>query len=276
MNLFIIGNGFSIANKIPSSFKEFGNFLGKKDFETYKNIVDIIGINNFSEWNELETKLYDITPQTVAFCNIAIRMDSTYYQHDVIDKIIEMYDCFFDWILSLSNLKINKIDLYSSLFTLDDLFLDFNYLPDVEQYLPNISKLNICHIHGLVKNEVIENDIILGHKVVLNNEYRNLDKINPKAKRDYDFYTIKNTNEIIEKNKYFFDLIRLNANLIQNVYLIGTSMTDCDLPYLKEIIKDLSTNRNIKYFFYNLQSSIDRVKYLENLLSIKINFVKCW
>lgn len=275
MNLFIIGNGFSIANNIPSSLTNFGKYLGDNDIKLYEDIVDIININDLSEWNELETKLFDIKREVASFSNLAHQLDSTYEKHDIIDKIEKMYDCFFDWILSLSNIKINKVNIYSSLFKLDDLFLDFNYLPDVEQYLPNISKQNICHIHGFVKNGVIENDIVLGHKEVLNNESRNLDEIDLKAKRDYDFYTIKNTNEIIQKNKDFFDSIRINANIIQKVFLIGTSMTDCDLPYLKEIIKELSTNGNIQYFFYNIESSIDRVKYLEDLLSIKIQFVKC-
>lgn len=276
MDLFIIGNGFSIANKIPSNLTKFGQYLGDNDSELYKKIVGMIGISNLNEWNELETKLFDISLDLADFSNLAHQLDSNYEKHEIVGEINKMYIYFSDWILSLSNFKINKIDFYSSLFTLDDLFLDFNYLADVEQYLSGISKQNICHIHGFAKDGVIKNDIILGHKEVLNNETRNLDKIDLIAKRDYDFFTIKDTNKIIEKNKKFFDLIRAKANMIQNVFLIGTSMTDCDLPYLKEITKDLSSNRNVQYFFYNLESSIGRVKYLGDLLSIKIKFVKCY
>ena len=54
--LYIIGNGFDLHHKIPSSYWDFGQYLKVKDSETYELIDQFIGIDQ-SFWEEFECRL---------------------------------------------------------------------------------------------------------------------------------------------------------------------------------------------------------------------------
>lgn len=56
-HLYIIGNGFDLHHNIPSSYRNFHNWLEKHDIETFDKVGNILETNEPEWWNEFESSL---------------------------------------------------------------------------------------------------------------------------------------------------------------------------------------------------------------------------
>lgn len=159
----------------------------------------------------------------------------------------------YKWICNINiNLKTisKKTDYIDS--KNDDLFLNFNYTDTLETTY-KIDASQICHIHGSSKNL----PLILGHNnevriAQLNQELETLyptsEEIEPNSiitkRLEYEtlinYYdeTCKYTDDCISDNHFFFS----DLEDIENIFIIGHSLGNVDMPYFKKIKNNVNDN----------------------------------
>lgn len=166
------------------------------------------------------------------------------------------------------------------------LFLNFNYTETIEKYY-GINEDDICYIHN--KAKVSDSNIILGHgtnpdSFIIDDDgppqdlsEEDLERWHDYMGTYYDFsyesakseiltyYTkaFKDIENIINQNRSFFK--RLSN--IENVYVLGHSMSEVDIKYFQTIV-DLM-NRNIRWFV-TYYGEFEKQQHLRTLLDLGI------
>ncbi len=147
---------------------------------------------------------------------------------------------FAKWIrqLDIDDAKRYKIKDFENMFDNNSKFLCFNYTDTLEAVY-NISRENICYIHGKVKES---DSIFFGHGNKLEYEDFLQEIDNPNYISVAEGYTSINESlrkpveDIIKCNNEFFGQL----SKIEEVVSYGFSFGEVDEPYIKEIIKSLS------------------------------------
>ena len=205
----------------------------------------------------------------------------------------KLLKAFNEFILNLNYPCLKEDDLIR--IDKSALYLSFNYTNTLEHYY-NIPKDNILYIHG--KAAPNNNDLILGHGIVLKN-FPEEDPMPPKNstpeelemwweqmadQHDYSFelgkqelmdYFIKSlkpTNKVISANSNFFT----RAKDIENIFILGHSLSETDMPYFEEIVSSLKGEPIFTVSFYN---DGEKSSHQSTLVSLgikeeKINLVK--
>ena len=136
----------------------------------------------------------------------------------------------------------------------ESVYLTFNYTETLESVY-SIPESNILHIHGC---RLFDEQYIIGH-----NNYRNPnDAYNDESEMPYKQDTwskiigwmnglFKDTTAIISKNQSFFE--RLSN--IEYVVVYGHSLNEVDLPYMKEIVRHIGTEKQWYISQYNAKDS---------------------
>lgn len=252
--LYVIGNGFDLYHGIPSTFKDFGEYLEKIDTDTFNLVNQYFSVDD-SFWGEFESRLADFDTDTLIDDAEEFLVgygaedwsDSDHHGYQFkIDHVTtavtqKMLNHFTGW---LRELNIPDQQSYSgSLIKLDKnaLFLNFNYTNTL-QNLYGIPDNQILHIHGMVKDE--KSKIILGHgrEPDLNQDpYRHFSNPEDADTRIVEGFelidryfneTFKPTNQIIQRNQSFF----LSLNNIETVKVLGHSLSEVDHEYFHGII----------------------------------------
>ena len=268
--LFIIGNGFDLAHKLPTRYSDFKNYLTEKfpsadteyvyvpestidqdgdevynKTEVVSFLLKIISEIEGDEWNNLETTLGMIDYDDY-FSLFELRDDDkeyhTIYNNEDTAKNISgavyMIKQFFsDWIEEVDITDVQPNIMMKDLFdNQNDLFINFNYTETLEKIY---GIKDVCHIHGTRGS-----DIIFGHGSPFNFAHYELkftgaeeymEKLQNSLKKD--------TKQAIEKHKHFFD--KLSG--VERIYSYGFSFSDVDLVYIKEICKCINTKEVIWY-----------------------------
>ena len=142
--------------------------------------------------------------------------------------------------------------------------LNFNYTEFVET-LYGAKRENICYIHGCRRTEKGKrpDEIILGHKPGMEEEQWDKVELKPfKFKNPYKRYimeaametaareaawydesTTKKCGDIIKNHKDFFD----GLSSIEEVFVIGHSLSEVDYPYFEEVRSRCDAKWNIGY-----------------------------
>lgn len=270
--LYIIGNGFDIAHKMPTGYGDFRQWL------IDNNRIDVIQelqsaypkkINDkYLLWSEFEKALGEYDLETVinwsmeSLCLTECYVGGqTIYAPDFIlntrlPDIIN--DVFSRWISSVP-IATTKAD-YN--IVQDALYLSFNYTDTLEQ-LYQVPESNVMHIHGRAsKGE----KLIVGHNRMINPaEYRD-DKLdfrenNERMQRLTDMNKLcKPVDDIIERNENFFK--KLSG--ITDIHVIGHSCEKLDYPYFKKTMDSVS--EDVKWLFCpykeNIEKDLKRMKLL--------------
>ena len=271
--LYIIGNGFDLHHDIPSSYKDFYNWMKSHNYYDAINWVnEIYDMPTMNWWADFEHCLGDMNIPEYS-SNLAREHYPDYTNDDFSESdryragwqaetnfdllITAMKSRFSEWIENLPepNPK-KKVPLTKS----DAFFISFNYTLTLER-LYCIPCNQIWHIHGCVSNN---EDFILGHgksatdfkQECLEQEpspdnadtpeemeewyQNNYDPIYEDAK-DAVISEItklkKPVEEIISKNsKRFDDLVD-----IKKIIIYGFSFSNIDMPYIREIVSRLNT-----------------------------------
>ncbi|MDH2473522.1 bacteriophage abortive infection AbiH family protein [Clostridium perfringens] len=295
MKLFIIGNGFDLAHGLKTSYYDFRSYLDEENWEFLSSLESMYGLSiggwmdHASEeiikdvlekvlWENFESNLSNID-ETIIYDgedielgleggDIGVEDTLDDYWEDQYEFVKRLNDYLVDWVkqIDISNIfkKTNMISEFSN-----DKFITFNYTLVLES-IYNIDKYDILHIHGsLDKNDNLP---IIGHgdkeKV---NEMREIareakEEYNEKkysiynAIANYCERTLKDVDEFISMNRSFFN----NLNEIDEIYVIGHSLGDVDMPYFNEILRNVGDNTR---WYVHYHRAEDEENYRETLIN---------
>lgn len=254
--LYIIGNGFDRHHRIPSDYRDFGNFLKAKDLHTYREVEQYFSVDD-SFWSDFEAQLanfdtdflIDNASQFLMSYGDDNWSDSGHhdYQHEL-NRVVEiisdtMRGRFGEWIRQLHIPEAKSFG--GDLLSLDSAarFLNFNYTQTLQKTY-GISDSQILHIHGSTKDSTEK--LILGHgwrqapKDSLNHglDMEETDTRVAEGNEIVDHYfskTFKPTERIIASQKSFFSSLKS----VRQIFVMGHSLSQVDAPYLEEIVKNI-------------------------------------
>lgn len=257
--LYIIGNGFDLHHGIPSQYWQFGEYVQKTDLMLYDLIEENLAFDD-SFWNEFESRLATLnTDDLLANNDVGLASYgaddwSDAYHHNFQQEVArivsslstELQSVFADWIMQLPIPDRNIIS--DKLLSLDKSarYLNFNYTPTL-QSVYDIPNSQILHIHGSVNDP--KKSFILGHgyepedldpyREIANPEDTDTRWIEGRIEADSYFRrTFKETGKVIESCKSQFQ----SLSSIDHIIVLGHSLSDIDMPYLKEIVSNINEN----------------------------------
>lgn len=288
--LVVIGNGFDIMHGVKSSYWDFQKTIGKNsslrfEMETYLdvpgdlwyNLEDSLGHMNYSMFlnpDILDMWLdnfgaYDPDAQAADFFGAVETAISPTFN---IPR--ELNQRFKKWVKTL---KVGSDKRPFSMLHGDYRVLSFNYTEFIED-LYNAKYENVCYIHGCRKyrGKGKPDDLILGHVPGMEEEQWDKVQLKPiKFKNTYKRYifesametaareaawyddsTTKKCGEILKKHQKFFD----GLNDVEDVFVIGHSLSEVDYPYFEEVVKQSKAKWVIGYH------SLDDIKRLTDFV----------
>ena len=276
--LYIIGNGFDLHHELKSKYCHFACYLKRNNTELYELLKNYIEFPEPDKdlWSDFESNLANLNKERILFDYDFLLPDFTkeeltpedreafpYTMEEYLCKLteglIENFQNFISEIkiAEISNELILEIDKKAK-------YLTFNYTNTLELFY-NIDKENVLYIHNSAYYG--PEQIILGHGIDPKNfeeelpeppddiELEDLEKwYSQNVYWEYSYSTGKDTimkyfaknykptKLIIEINQPFFS----ELHSINEIYILGHSLSKVDLPYFEEIIK--SVHPGAKWF----------------------------
>lgn len=276
--LFIIGNGFDKHHQMKTGYDDFARFLKIDNYLSYRNVEHYLS-DSEDFWGDFEANLAMFDDEYVISDNEHFIMsygsddwsDSGHHDFEFeLDNIVSsltggLKSSFVKWVKSIQ-LPTNFVRVRVPLEINNSFFLTFNYTHTLEK-LYSIPEDKILHIHG--DSEVENDDIILGHGWSPNIRKTLSSKADPE--RDdtrllggfelVDSYfekTFKNSTLILKQNARFFE----GFKQVKNIYVLGHSLSDVDMPYFKEIDKITKSNEPNWYFTNYKSENTEAIKKL--------------
>lgn len=246
--LYIFGNGFDLAHGLPTSYKDFHQWLIDNHdiwfIKAFEALYQNINING--RWCDIESSLKQLTlKEAVDFdryyqdCGDAIMNENS--SHDAyrcgenLSRVIEaLPSCLLDWVncISLDNCT------QTFKFPANAHFFSFNYTRTLEE-LYDINSKQIYHIHGAVGDN---RELIIGY------DEDNFDVEGDSAPdfSDVDIFTIvdklrknkKPVNAFIQYGSFTKFLKSIND--VSSVIIFGYSCPNVDQPYFKRIASHIN------------------------------------
>ncbi|MDM0496253.1 bacteriophage abortive infection AbiH family protein [Clostridium perfringens] len=295
MKLFIIGNGFDLAHDLETSYYDFRNYLNEENWTFLSSLESMYGLSEgawmdhasddmirsvFENglWREFENNLSNID-ETILYNgqdmelgleggDIGVEDTLDYYWENQYEFIRELNEYLINWV---EQIDISDIDKRTDFIIEcnDDKFITFNYTLVLEE-IYNINKENVLHIHGSIDEN--DDSPIIGHgdkeKV---NEMREIARESKECfnEKKYSIYnavanycerTLKDVDEFLLINRSFFN----NLNEVDEIYVIGHSLGDVDMPYFNEILRNVGDNTR---WYVHYHRSEDEENYRETLIN---------
>ena len=271
--LFLLGNGFDLAHKIKTQYKDFRAYLCRECGDVFSDVpqtvVDEDGnlkadrtgaagllvwlideTSQGEEWRDLEETMgrfrygsffdeYDM--------EAAIEDDDddemfhvAYAREDLAHElslcVSEIKQLFHDWIETVTIGLCERQPRFEELFDEDSLFITFNYTFTLEQ-IYGIAPWQVCHIHGVQGGE-----LTVGHG----------NEDNPYQEENFDTLAIQDTLSILfeslkkdvlscyQMHSDFFEALKEAG--VEEIYSFGFSFSNPDLFYLKQLCSMLDTS----------------------------------
>ncbi len=276
-SLYIIGNGFDLFHGIPSTYYDFKEYLEEQDAEVSGFVDDYLSNYDDNFWGSFESNLAELYIDAIidVASNFLIGYGaedwSDSYHHDYqyeIDRVVSglsatLFSLFSDWVKTLSIPLQQKYKGKMLKIETDALFLNFNYTNTLIE-LYGVAKENIEFIHGCLDRK----DIVLGHGWTRNTKAdfdEDTDVRIIEGDKIIDHYfekTFKDTEKVILDHDDFFNKLKE----IENVYVIGHSLSDVDQPYFLKILECLNIN-SVRWkvsYFNNIEPVRERFRYLDS------------
>jgi len=280
-DLYIIGNGFDIYHGLESRYSNFKEYLRVCDPVLHDNVVKFLPVKE--NWCDLELafayldidQVIDEASEFLHSYSAENWSDSFHHDYQFeLDRIVTalsrgLKSHFYQWIrqlnLSLTNQHPNKIVRIPPSST----FLNFNYTRTL-QCVYGVKDTHIMHIHGEADQD--ESSIILGHSwnpkdIPDLNDVPNPEDMDTRVMEgnerinSYFGDTFKPSSEIIESRYDFFSGLKK----IRNVYVLGHSLSEVDLPYFEEIIEHIDIDSNWYVTYYGEEEFIRHGETLSGL-----------
>jgi hypothetical protein len=247
--LYIIGNGFDLHHKLPTSYNDFHKHITSHHSDLANIFEDYFNFRTDKNllWTDFEQDLatFDYNSFFSNHCNIDIGDESfkpslTYGLEDDIEEesndfVADIRMAFEDWIDNIDISVVGaKMDLDKKA-----MFINFNYTMTIEE-IYQIPQKQVVHIHGDIQNS--HGDLILGHNKEMEavseldengDSNRTLFSDSEEAAKIPFFQFIKPVKDLIEQNIQTFDA----SGNVANIYVLGHSLNQIDLPYFEEIVK---------------------------------------
>lgn len=278
--LYIIGNGFDLMHRVPSSYYSFRGCLGKRS-----SLLKTLEIALTAEdiWADFENSLGSLNLDLMGRRNIVDMWldDFGYYDDEdagaaefymvveaatspIINLVNELQPAFRRWVNSL---EVGTDDRpLADLIRSDGKVLDFNYTEFVETLY---GVHDVCYIHG---NRKKKGKLILGHRPGAEGFFHERER-KPQTYRQavidvaqdsvfdligkYDEELTKNSQEIIKKHQSFFN----GLAGVDQIIVIGHSISQVDWDYFIEIKK-----RTEKVHWYFGIFGLNDLKNMEDLI----------
>jgi len=260
--LFIIGNGFDIWNRLPTSYRNF-NEEYKENLDEHINYFDDF-CHIDAEWANFEESLGSFNQDD--FHNNAAVQPSLEelgddpkrlpgYEDEITIKIEELVNditrAFNSWIRSIDVNAAQKL----MHFTFPACFINFNYTNTLQDVY-NIPDVSVLHIHGKVGRE-----IFFGHGRKIDSTRRTNesdepwfdDALSEVAQVLENFH--KPVDEILARNRVILE----GYVDVENIVVIGHSVNDIDVPYFQCILNAYPDANWQNYNYENIEECIDEV-----------------
>jgi len=268
--LYVIGNGFDLHHRIPSSYERFRQFVQREDPETYETAETFL-FSDEALWADFENNLAYLDTDAIIdeaeqhLVSYGAEDWSDAYHHaypEAIDEIVSalsggLHDLFVRW---LGTLALPANTQPSVNIDPSALFLTFNYTSTLQR-LYGVPERHVLHIHGKLDGPASE--IILGHGWQAPAARRPRPS-NPDDPDDYDdrdtrvidgerhitdYFrrTFKPTTEILERNKALF----AQLGQVDQVWVIGHSVSDVDMPYFEAVRRQVSPTARWTVSYYD-------------------------
>lgn len=238
--LYIIGNGFDIAHGIPCRYSDFRCYCKENMPDMYEKL------NRYYDggdklWSDFESELPNLNKDAL-FDWMTINNPNWnqnwkgYY--DFIDEVRDEVDyveglklAFTEWVQAILLEDVRrKYDIIGE----DSLFITFNYTLTLEKVY-HIPAYRIFHIHGMVVGEFPK--LVVGHNMnnaEVDNIFSSENDFEEEACKEVANLIKswrKDTERIISVNEEIF----LHIGNVADVYVLGHSMSDVDLPYFAKV-----------------------------------------
>ncbi|PME31600.1 hypothetical protein BCV39_22290 [Vibrio sp. 10N.286.55.E10] len=260
--LFIIGNGFDIWNRLPTSYWYFNQEYKDHLDEHIHYFDDFCDVD--AEWANFEESLgsfnenefHDNAAMQPSLEEMADDPKLLYgFEDEIAIKKEELVDditsAFKTWIRSVDVNEAQKL----MHFYLPAHFVNFNYTTTLQDVY-NIPEHTVLHIHGKVGRE-----IIFGHG-------RNLESPTTSEESDEPWFN-ETTKEVAQVHGVFHKPVHEilehhretleNYNGIENIVVIGHSVNEIDAPYFKCILDAYPEANWQNYNYENAEDGIDEV-----------------
>ena len=279
--LFIIGNGFDVAHKLPTKYSDFQDYLMENypeasdeylvvpesfmmpDGDERYNDDEVVGflLKIITEteatgeaWSDLENTLgrldfdecfddWNTDDDDDNEWHKVYRNEDTAANVSGAVKMIKEY--FSDWIETIDIFDIErKTKFYHLINHNNDLFLTFNYTETIEEVY---EAKNVYHIHGKQGGK-----LVFGHGNDMDNydEYMNRNIGSENHLSELQATLKKDTQTVINQNKALFKAF----GAVDEIYSYGFSFSDVDLVYIKEICST-SPTENIVWYINDYDSA---------------------
>ena len=271
-DLYVIGNGFDIHHRIPSSYKNFRTWLEDNDPDMLSRMDEVLGLCTDEWWNEFETNLGEVSAVRFFTENVASEnepdimsedfrsgeLDNARYEiEDRLGGLIADLKAEFQlWASQLPPGDDGEVVLVNSK---EAFFLTFNYSLTLEK-LYGIRPEIILHIHG---SALDKDSIVVGHGRSYSVIRDELDDPLPEPPDDVpaeeyekwfqevaaanaDDYSTQQAKDaaasaVYSIHKDVAGIIAHNTAFLQSlkdverIHIYGLSFADTDLPYLDAI-----------------------------------------
>lgn len=268
--VYIIGNGFDMWHKLPTSYVDFSAFAERflSEIEHYYSS----SLQAESPWHDFENALgnfdsgsflndyneIDVTAEDFRLSFVYGLEDEMTGQTDAHVKSIR--ETFVEWIQQIDVSKaVAKIE-----FPEDALFVSFNYTSTL-QSVYGVDSNRILHIHGNVDND---DELIFGHGREIH-DVPDVDE-NGDSTRDmfsdalgnatYPLHALKKpVDEVLARHSQFFE----NLQDIETIVVIGHSLNEIDHPYFRRI-NDILPDVSWHVIYYSEDES---ARFIESLVA---------
>ncbi|MEM5592816.1 bacteriophage abortive infection AbiH family protein [Niallia circulans] len=294
-SLFIIGNGFDLAHKLPTSYQDFHIYLkctypeAKESVsfmlesitlpdggEEYKieNVVSILidlismAEKDGDEWKDFENNLANLDFESYLAEMHDFLYDSNddsggfkmaYRNEDVSTNFLKVSrqfkELFSEWIYTIDVSNIKPLESFENIIDIEN---DIFLTFNYTSVLEDVYYAHkVFHMHGEQGG-----DIILGHGDTLE-EGQLIGELYVGA--EYNLTEIheslrKDTYGTIQRHKDLFERI----SDVNKIYSYGFSFSDVDLPYVTEICKNIDTE-NVIWYLNSYGEDSDRDIYKEKI-----------
>ena len=250
--LYIIGNGFDIYHRIPSSFSAFRSFVEARGGAVWEACENFLPANVL--WSDLEAALGTIDTDYLLEDHQQLLVpygaddwsDASHHDYEwAINETTQalssgLLGLFTEWVSNLSIPFRGEVDELLEIEK-NSKFISFNYTETLMKVY-GVDRKSIFFPHGFIDDE--PNNLILGHAWVP--EKRMADDANEDtdtrlagALNNLDSYfksTFKPSSDIISGNSEYFN----SLSDVDEVFVLGHSLADVDHPYFSKIISSIT------------------------------------
>ena len=255
-NLIILGNGFDLAHGLQTKYSDFRDYIWNNNREFYEQLTKYIFEDDL--WNDFENALGSFDDGEIKEMSEAayLNYDDNYYNYDraISDELefsTKISEYLLEWVKSI-DIK-TKPAVSRKIINNDNIFINFNYTDTLEKVYDIVNN-NILYIHG----RALGNErLVIGHHNVfayagkqpllltyqemddwieyqMNMSWEESEKENQIGRYFVDTY--KDTDQIIARNKGFFDTI----NDVKKIFILGHSLAYIDFSYFQKIRESVS------------------------------------